>query len=225
MLSRRTLILATGTGLLTSRAWAQAGTPGAGRCIAGGSGETPEPTDAYSDARGRILIADSLTHFSEATPSDAVCIAASFAGVATASYPLSAGVKGWIAHAAGPGKDQAGISGLPLSDELGVPAAAVATMAAGLSDGPSVAEAPIAFANETARALGVRDGMTGRDAALLMLDGPENEGRDVSDRFDTQVRRVVGDSEAGIYTAWSIGLIDTCRPMDVFCVASHSGAA
>ena len=35
---------------------------------------------------------------------------------------------------------------------------------------------------------------------------------------------MAGDERAGIYTAWSIGLLSDCRPRDVFCVASHAGA-
>jgi hypothetical protein len=83
-------------------------------------------TSAGDAATGRVLVADSLTYFGEgadAGPAD-VAVGASFAGVPTAAVPLARGVRGWIAHeAAGPGRDEAGIGGLPLSDRFGVPAA------------------------------------------------------------------------------------------------------
>ena len=184
----------------------------------------PDPTVHHEDERGRILLADSLTHF-EATggPRD-VAVAASFAGIPTSAVPMARGVRGWIAHEAGPGLEEAGVAGLAFAEENGVPAAAIATTEAGLSDGPSLLTGTVAHANRPARAVGIAPGMTGEEAAMRMLDAPEGRPVDASDAFDGEVRRVAGNESAGIYTAWSIGLIENCRPNDVFAVASHAGA-
>lgn len=185
--------------------------------------QAPKPEVVERDAGGTIFVSASLTHFRSDAPYEGVCVGASFAGIPTASFPLKAGCKGWIAHEAGPGLDAAGVSGVRLSGDLGVPAAAVATMQAELSGGASVLAAPISVVNAPARSLGVREGQTGLEAARLMLGGGVQRSFDVSDRFDASVRRVAGTEASGIYTAWSIGLVEGCRPSDVFCVASHGG--
>ena len=185
---------------------------------------SPEPTVHHEDERGRVLLADSLTHFEAMGGPPDVAVAASFAGVPTAAVPMARGVRGWIAHEAGPGLEDAGVAGLAFAEENGIPAAAIATMEAGLSDGPSLLTGTVAHANGPARAVGVEPGMSGEEAALRMLDAPEGRPVDASDTFETEVRRVVGDADAGIYTAWSIGLVENCRPNDVFVVASHAGA-
>ena len=66
--------------------------------------------EVFHDAgrQGRILVADSLTHFTTGTMADDIVLGASFAGVATAAVPLAHGIKGWIGHEVGPGKDSAG---------------------------------------------------------------------------------------------------------------------
>ena len=90
--------------------------------------------------RGRIFVGNSLTSYDEGEFVGDVLLGASFAGAPTGAIPLRRGAKGWIAHEAGPGKDEAGIAGLPLSDRFGVPAAAIATMEARLSGGRSLAD-------------------------------------------------------------------------------------
>lgn len=185
---------------------------------------TPTPVVVRRIAQRQILLADSLTHYRSPPEFQSVCVGASFAGVATASYPLKQGCLGWIAHAAGPGLDEAGISGLVASERLGVPAAAVDTLEAGLSNGASVLAAPLSHVNAPARALGVERGMSGLDAATLMLEASFTGPHDIDDEFDTTITRVMGDQRAGIYMAWSIGLVEQRRPRDVFCVASHGGA-
>ena len=185
---------------------------------------SPEPTVHHEDERGRVLLADSLTHFEAMGGPPDVAVAASFAGVPTAAVPMARGVRGWIAHEAGPGLEDAGVAGLAFAEENGIPAAAIATMEGGLSDGPSLLTGTVAHANGPARAVGVEPGMSGEEAALRMLDAPEGRRVDASEAFDREVRRVAGDENAGVYTAWSIGLIEDCRPDDVFAVASHAGA-
>src|SRR5580698_10217608 len=81
-------------------------------------------------AEGRVMVADSLSFFEHEPWLNDVAVGASFAGAPTAAMAMRQGVKAWIAHEAGPGKDEAGVSGLPFADRYGVPAAAIATMEA-----------------------------------------------------------------------------------------------
>jgi hypothetical protein len=174
-------------------------------------------------ARGRVRIANSLTYFgddADVQPGD-VCLGASFAGVPSAAVPLARGVRGWIAHEAGPGKDDAGISGLSLSDRFGVPAAAVATMTSRLSDGNSLLGGVIAHANLAARKLGVKPGQSGDEAARRMLDAPMGRAADVKAIVDERVYEFVRSARGSVRGVWSLSLIKEAHPNDVFCVASH----
>lgn len=172
-------------------------------------------------ATARVRVADSLTHFGEPSadvlPGD-VCVGASFAGVPTAAVPLRLGVRGWIAHEAGPGRDAAGIGGLALSDRFGVPAAAIATMTARLSDGPSLPRGTVAHATVAARRLGVAAGQTGEVAAPRMLDGAAGHPAEVAGFVDERVHEF---GRGGVYGVWSLMLVEGRRTDGVFCVASH----
>lgn len=173
-----------------------------------------------NNSQGRILVADSLTYFKDVSIHDVV-IGASFAGVPTAAVPLRQGIKAWIAHEAGVGKDEAGISGLPFSQQWEIPAAAISTMSARLSDGNSLLNGKIAHANQAAMALGVKIGQTGAKAAELMLKAIPGKAVP-TDVVDERVHFLAGDKSGGIYAVWSLMLIEQHRPHDVFCVASHS---
>jgi hypothetical protein len=93
----------------------------------------PRPTvHVDAGAEGRIMVADSLSFYEHEPWINDVAVGASFAVAPTAAMAMRQGVKAWIAHEAGPGKDEAGVSGLPFADRYGTPAAAIATMEARL---------------------------------------------------------------------------------------------
>jgi uncharacterized protein YunC (DUF1805 family) len=172
--------------------------------------------------RGRIFVGNSLTSYDAGAFIGDVLLGASFAGKPTGAIPLRRGAKGWIAHEAGPGKDEAGIAGLPLSDRFGVPAAAIATMEARLSGGRSLLTGHVSRANSSAIRVGVRPGMTGEEAAHVMLESEVvGEARDLGDLVD-ETTVVVSDGDAGrIYACWSFSRVENATAKDVFCVASH----
>lgn len=174
-------------------------------------------------AAGRVMVADSLSYFEHEAWPDDVVLGASFAGAPTAAMPMRRGVKGWIAHEGGPGKDMAGIGGLPLADRFGVPAAAVATREAGLSDGRSLVGARVTHANRTAQALGVRVGMTGGEAGKLMLAAPRGKPLDLDALIDESTHEVASTGQGRILAVWSFSRVAGEHPRDVFCVASHGG--
>jgi hypothetical protein len=131
------------------------------------------------------------------------------------------GVKAWIAHEGGPGKDEAGISGLPFADRYGVPAAAIATMEARLADGRTLLTGHVSRANEAARKLGVYIGQTGDEAARLMLKAPPGEVRDFPGLIDEAIHEMASTPNGKVYACWSFSRVTRQHPNDVFCVASH----
>ena len=177
---------------------------------------------AHEGPQGRILVADSLTFFDERAGSRDVVVGASFAGAPTVVLVLARGIKGVIAHAAGVGKDQAGIAGLALAQRFGVPAAAVETMSARLSDGGSLYAGTIGHANETAAELGVRPGQSTPEAARLMLEAAPGRPADVEGLVDERIHELHRDERGAICAVWSMLLVGEPRPQDVFCAGSHA---
>jgi hypothetical protein len=176
----------------------------------------------YIDAgvEGRVMVADSLSYFEYEPWINDVAVGASFAGTPTAAMAMRQGVKAWIAHEAGPGKDEAGVSGLPFADRYGVPAAAIATMEARLADGRTLLTGHVSRVNTSAAALGVRPGQTGDEAARLMLTSPPGRLRDFAGLVDEAIHEVA-TSRGKTYACWSFSRVTRSHPDDVFCVASH----
>lgn len=183
------------------------------------------PIRVWFDGRaaGRVLVADSLSYFEHEAHLDDVAVGASFAGAPTAAMAMRPGVKAWIAHEGGPGKDDAGVSGLPLAQRFGVPAAAIATMTAGLSRGMTLITGTVSRANEAALALGVRPGQIGGEAAKLMLKASRGKPCDLHGIIDETIHEVEIAPRGKIYAVWSFSRVRGEHPSDVFCVASHGG--
>ena len=175
----------------------------------------------YEDNRGRIVVGNSLTSFESTDHRRDVVLGASFAGGPTGVLPLRQGARAWIAHEGGPGKDEAGIAGLPISDRFDVPAAAIATMTARLSGGDTLLSGTISRVNDAAAPLGVKAGMTGEEAAHFMLNAREGEPRDVSGIIDESTILIKESDNGNIYSCWSFSRVKDKYPNDVFLVASH----
>jgi len=167
------------------------------------------------------MVADSLSFYEHEPWLNDVAVGASFAGTPTAAMAMREGVKAWIAHEAGPGKDEAGVSGLPFADRYGVPAAAIATMEARLGDGRTLLSGHVSRANRSAEGLGVRAGQTGDLAARLMLKAPPGRLRDLFGLVDESIHEVATTQRGKIYACWSFSRVTGAHPDDVFCVASH----
>src|SRR5579863_3311754 len=153
--------------------------------------------DAGGD--GRVLVADSLSFYEHEPWTHDVAVGASFAGAPTAAMAMRQGVKAWIAHEAGPGKDEAGVSGLPFADRYGVPAAAIATMEARLGDGRTLLTGRVSRANRSAEGLGARAGQTGDQAARLMLRAPAGRLRDFPGLVDEAIHEVAATPDGRVY--------------------------
>lgn len=173
------------------------------------------------DSRGRILVANSLTSFEAGDHRDDVVLGGSFAGAPTGVLPLRQGARGWIAHEAGPGLDDAGVGGLPISDEFDVPAAAIATMSARIAFGDGLLTGVVSRVNRAGAALGIESGMSGTQAAEAMLQAPRGVFRTVDGIVDESTITLVEGPTGGIYSCWSSSRVQGRHPEDVFLLASH----
>jgi hypothetical protein len=169
----------------------------------------------------RVVVADSISYGADRLTSEDVMLAASYAGKSSLVFALRRGLRGVIAHEAGVGLDRAGISGLGLCDDFHIPAAAVATMDAGLSHGASMVGARITHANGCASALGVTAGMPAFEAGLLMLKSLP--GRKVSppDVVDPRLHQMAQTEAGTVYASDSTFGIKQEMPKAMICGGSH----
>ncbi len=117
----------------------------------------------------RIIIVETTSDVDEGNSND-IIITGSHQALNSCEYLLQNKVKGAIGNDAGKGKQDAGIAGLRLLDEHGIPAAAVDTMTARIGDGDSTYEqGKVSAVNEAARKLGVTPGISAKEAADKML--------------------------------------------------------
>ena len=178
---------------------------------------------AVASGLARIVVLDSLTHCDARVTTRDVVVAGSFAGALAFGFALERGVRGLIAHAAGVGRDGAGISGLPVADRLGVPAAAVETGSARLGDGWSVwRDGVVAHVNRRAAALGVSPRQPAAAAARTMLAAPPGTAP-VVPLVDRRAR-VVAEVEGGrVVLVDSMSFAEREHRDAVLCAGSHGG--
>jgi uncharacterized protein YunC (DUF1805 family) len=169
----------------------------------------------------RVVVADSVSYGADRLTKEDVLLAASYAGSSSLVFALRRGLRGVIAHEAGVGLAQAGISGLDLCEEFKIPAAAVATMDAGLSHGASMIDARITHVNGTAAALGVAPGMTALAAGLLMLQSPCGKPVDPPDVVDPRLHLVAKAAAGSVYATDSTFSIKEQMPNATICGGSH----
>ncbi|MBI4507226.1 MAG: hypothetical protein HY691_16975 [Chloroflexi bacterium] len=182
--------------------------------------ERPQEVVATSDA-GRIVVMSSLTFIDWRNTSGDVIVGASYCGAGALGRVIAINARGLLASEAGVGKDRAGISGLPLLDQQGIPGAAAATMSARLGDGRSLYEdGLVAHANERAAALGIVPDMPVREAARRMLahrsEVPAGAPASPEVLYAGQTGRVVSVSSLA-------GAAGDALRADVVCVGSHAG--
>lgn len=178
---------------------------------------------AAASGPDRIVVLDSLTHCDARVTARDVVVAGSFAGALAFGFALERGVRGLVAHAAGVGRDGAGISGLPLADDLGVPAAAVDTTSARLGDGWSVwHDGVVAHVNTRAAALGIAPAQPAASAAQAMLAAPPGTASSVP--LVDRRPRVAATFEGGrVVFLDSMSFAEPEHRGDVLCAGSHGG--
>jgi hypothetical protein len=129
-------------------------------------------TVADEPGRPRVVCLDSV---SLVVPEDAgqIVITGSHGGTLGGRPDPALGVDALAAlfNDAGIGRDEAGVSRLPVLDQRGIAGAAVDVMTARIGDGRSTYEdGVLSRVNRTAHALGGRPGMTARDFVQRILD-------------------------------------------------------
>ncbi len=168
---------------------------------------------------GRIIVMDSITFADERNNSHDVLIGASFCGMLSIRWPLRVDPKGVICHAAGPGKDAAGVNGLFALEAMGIPGAAAETMSCRIADGQDMYEnGVIGYLNDSAAKLGIVEGMPVREAARRMLE----RTRDIGDVYKPVEVAWQGDT-GRVMAMGSVTFITTENKGDVICAGSHFG--
>ncbi len=187
---------------------------------------TDELTIHHEDLRGRILSTDSMTYFDERVEERDVLIGGSYAARMTMAWAMRLGARAIVAHAAGVGKDDAGISGLRLAQEYHVPALACETMSARLAVGVSVYEGEVGHANQVAQSLGVEIGQSIAEASKILLDADVGREVIVEESLDDRIYELEHLPDGNIRASWGIPVLRSIqepRPQDVFIQASHCG--
>jgi hypothetical protein len=186
---------------------------------------TPHPIRVVADgAEGRILLSDSYTYCDARVGPRDVFSGGSFFGAYCAALALRWGAKGLIGHAAGIGRDRAGINGLDLCERYRIPAAACETRSARIGDGESLWLGRIGHVNVPATALGIFVGQPVSEAAQRMLSSPLGLVLDDLPASQAQEIEVRRGATGRVVCLMSLSLVHGTRPRDVFCVGSHGGS-
>ena len=127
-------------------------------------------TIVWQSPKGRIVVVDTISYLDEGNEGDIV-VGGSHCAKLAAKYACDFKVRGVILNDAGKGKDNAGIVGLEVLEEHGVPGATVSCMSAYIGNGMSTYEdGEISVVNEQAMKSGISIGMSAKEAAKKMLE-------------------------------------------------------
>jgi hypothetical protein len=186
------------------------------------------PLAVAETGRGRIFLMDSILDVAnKEVTADDVAIGGSFCGASTVNRAMSKGVRAVIGHDAGVGRERAGISGLDFGDRYGLPVAAVETMSAALSNGRTMADGVIGYANALARKLGVEPGQNAVDAARLLLAAPRGQAKNGRVDLDEKIYEMEKTASGGRVIAVSTLVTlprDGDYSRDVVALGNHAGA-
>ena len=118
----------------------------------------------------RLIIVDTSSDVTAENDTD-VILTGSHSGLNSGEHLSSLKIKGVISNDGGIGKNDAGIAGLKIFEENGIPAATVSSMSAEIGNGTSTYEQGIiSAANESAKNLGVQVDMSARDSADILFN-------------------------------------------------------
>lgn len=171
----------------------------------------------------QYFVLDSVTHLTGEHRGHAVYGGSHGARYAGA-FAAAKGVGAVILNDAGIGRERAGISGLVLLDDLGVPAAAISSRTGRIGDGRhATANGIISTVNATAGRLGLAPGMACKAALELLARAPLKPAPEPPEEEEA---RFLAATIAGInvFAMDSISLVDPATDDRAICVtASHGG--
>lgn len=175
-----------------------------------------------------IVVLDSATHSHrhakspEANPGTEIIVNASYAGVYCARLLQEARPLATIGLDCGVGKDGAGISGLWYFEALGVPAAAADITGVEHGNGRDLYEhGIISKVNSYADAVGIRPGLSVKEATSLLLDMQAE-----ALKLDSTNREVVEAGRNGHSVVCTNSIADALpedQDTNVLCTAGHTG--
>ncbi len=133
-----------------------------------------EPEVVYEGKEGRIVLVDSVSQLDE-SHRGALVVGGSHCAHTTLYRTAKLKLKGIFQNDAGIGKENQGISGLPLYDQIGVPAAALDCMTAKIGNARDAWESgKISKVNQTAAKLSLKPGMAVQEAVWKILRPGKN---------------------------------------------------
>jgi hypothetical protein len=175
-----------------------------------------------ADACPEPVILDSVTHLGPGHRGRVV-YGGSHGGTYAAYYAASKGVAAVILNDAGIGRERAGVAGLRLLEELGVPAAAVSHRTGRIGDGHHAsANGILSTVNGPARRLGLAPGQRCMDALQLLCraDLPPSPAPRAAEEFRTVIR-AAGRGGIKVIAMDSISLVTPGDKGHVIIAASH----
>lgn len=172
-----------------------------------------------------VRCADSITAF---TPAErgSVLITGSHAGQLVAAWSLFVGAAGLIANDAGVGKQAAGVGGLGLLDQFGIPGAAVDVWSARIGDGADTRDnGEVSVVNECAARLGIVKGMHACVAADRMVVSAASASKtaQLSDAVAGADGIVLKDGAVRLVALDSAGWINERHSGAIVITGSHGG--
>lgn len=177
------------------------------------SGDPSDPAE--------IALADSATDLDEGWAGKVV-VCASHGGRYPAALAARYGVRAIALNDAGVGLDGAGVAGLALLDEHGIPAVGVHHRTARLGDAAdTMARGRVSHLNPAAERLGCTVGMTVADAAgLLARKAPPSRPADVD---AGEARHLVLEGPPAVWALDSASLVNAGDAGAVVLTGSHAG--
>ncbi len=174
-----------------------------------------------------ILLADSITHVVHPRDSGKVVICGSHGGYSAAVLALRGNIKGVIFNDAGGGKERAGVAGLDILNQYGIPAAAVDAFTAKIGVADETEKGIVSYANALARSMGVQVGSVAETAAQMMAGVTIQPMRSIDGR-DLEIEEkvtVVYTHPAGrrIVAMDSNSMVTEENQMDIIMTGSHGG--
>jgi hypothetical protein len=171
---------------------------------------------------GDPLVADSITQLGpEARGVVVVC--ASHGGRFAAAYAADLGVRAVVFNDAGVGKDRAGVAGLDLLAERGLPAVAVLGSSARIGDGAdTLARGVVGHVNAPAGSLGCRVGAAVGEALARLSTAQPLAGGAIEDGDVAEARELLLEGPPQV---WALDSASLVRPSDagaILLTGSHA---
>ena len=173
-----------------------------------------------------ILLADSITHVVRPRDSGKVVICGSHGGYSAAILALQKNITGVIFNAAGGGKGRAGVAGLDILNQYGVPAAAVDAFTARIGIASETEKGIVSYANTLARSVGVQVGSVAETTAQVMAGAAVPLMRSIDENLEVEEKvTVVYTHPAGrrIVAMDSNSMVTEENQMDIIMTGSHGG--